>query len=50
VQVTAGAAKVEWNKPIAVSGILEIAQTDSPFGKVAFKIDAAAVKIDDSYR
>ncbi|MDX2180029.1 MAG: DUF3299 domain-containing protein [Bryobacteraceae bacterium] len=50
VQVTTGSAKVEWNKPIAVSGILEIAQTDSPFGKVAFKIDAAAVRIDDSYR
>jgi len=50
VQVTSGSAKVEWNRPVAVSGILEIAQTDSPFGKVAFKLDASAVKAEETYR
>lgn len=44
VQMTAGAAKVTWSKPVAVSGILEIAQADSPYGKVSFKIDAIAAQ------
>lgn len=49
VQMTAGAARVTMAKPVTVSGIVSIAQSDSPYGKVAFKIEAADAKEDASY-
>jgi hypothetical protein len=49
VEMTGGAARVEWGKPIAVSGILEIAAIDSPYGKGAFRIGASSVRLDESY-
>lgn len=46
VQMTAGAARVTFAKPVEVSGILSIMQSDSPYGKVGFKIEAAQAKED----
>lgn len=44
VQMASGAAKVTWSNPVAVSGVLEIAQAQSPYGKVSFKLDAASAE------
>ncbi len=49
VQMTGSPAKVTFQKPVTVSGILSIAQSDSPYGKVAFKMEAADAKEDSSY-
>ncbi|MCX6598548.1 MAG: DUF3299 domain-containing protein [Acidobacteria bacterium] len=46
VQMTSGAAKVTFAKPVEVSGILSIVQSDSPYGKVGFKIEASRAKED----
>ncbi|MCX6593623.1 MAG: DUF3299 domain-containing protein [Acidobacteria bacterium] len=46
VQMTSGAARVTFAKPVEVSGILSIVQSDSPYGKVGFKIEAAQAKED----
>ena len=48
VQMTSGAAKVTFAKPVEVSGILSIVQSDSPYGKVGFKIEAAQAKPDST--
>jgi uncharacterized protein len=48
VEMTSGAARVNWAKPVIVKGILEIAQSDSPYGKVAFKVEAASAAEDTS--
>lgn len=42
VEMTGEPARVVWRGPVLVSGILEIVQSDSPYGKVAFKIEAAS--------
>jgi hypothetical protein len=42
---TSGVARVTWSKAVAVSGILEVAQSDSPYGKVAFRMNATHVEI-----
>lgn len=47
VETTAGAARVSWSKPVTVSGILEIAQADSPYGKVAFRMNATLVELPE---
>ncbi len=47
VEMTSGVATVNWGKPISVSGILEIMQSDSPYGKVAFKLDAALAEVSE---
>lgn len=44
---SAGTARVTWSKPVAVSGILEVAQTDSPYGKVSFRLNAMHVEVAD---
>jgi hypothetical protein len=44
---SAGTARVTWSKPVAVSGILEVAESDSAYGKVAFRINATNVEIAD---
>jgi hypothetical protein len=49
VQMTGSPAKVTFQKPVTVSGIISIAQSDSPYGKVAFKMEAAEAKEDASY-
>ena len=49
VQMTGSPAKVTFQKPVIVSGIISIAQSDSPYGKVAFKMEAADAKEDASY-
>ncbi len=46
VQMTSGAARVTFAKPVEISGILSIVQSDSPYGKVGFKIEAAQAKED----
>jgi hypothetical protein len=47
VESSAGTARVTWSKPVAVSGILEVAQTDSPYGKVSFRLNATHVEVAD---
>jgi hypothetical protein len=44
---SSGTSRVTWSKPVAVSGILEIAQTDSPYGKVSFRMNATHVEVAD---
>jgi hypothetical protein len=41
VEMTGEAARVVWRNPVAVSGILAIVASDSPYGKVSFKVEAA---------
>jgi hypothetical protein len=50
VQMTGGITRVHWSKPVQVSGILEIVASDSPYGKVAFKVEAAEARADNGYR
>lgn len=49
VQMTGSPAKVTFAKPVVVSGIISIVQSDSPYGKVGFKIEASEAKEDSSY-
>lgn len=44
---SSGTSRVTWSKPVAVSGILEVAQADSPYGKVSFRMNAIHVEPAD---
>lgn len=48
VQMTNGAANVTWSNPVAISGVLEIAQSDSPYGNVSFKMNASSAKAESN--
>ncbi len=44
VTMTGAPAKVDFSQAVEVAGILEIAADESPYGKVAFKIEAAEAR------
>ncbi len=48
VQMTGGTAPVNWAKPVTVSGVLEIAKSESPYGAVSFRLAASAAREDQS--
>ena len=49
VEMASGEAKlVEWNRQVHVYGLLEISQSQSPYGAVSYKIAAQAARVDTS--
>ena len=46
VEMTGEAKLVDWNRQIMVYGTLEIAQSNSPYGPVAYKINATVARAE----